>query len=129
MPKRTTKKKNSGKVLGTEKILIENFVALQKVMTNLSFKFDALSNQISKLLEIFEISAKSLAGKEFSPEKNQEDISKKLDTLSEQNKILARGVALMHEKSSPIQQQYPSQNAYQGREQFSKSAKLNASQE
>ena len=38
----------------TEKILVENFVALQKVMVNLSIKFDNLSGQISKLLELFE---------------------------------------------------------------------------
>ncbi|MBI2056746.1 hypothetical protein HYT91_00645, partial [Candidatus Pacearchaeota archaeon] len=32
--------------------LVENFVSLQKVMTNLSVRFDELSNQISKLLEL-----------------------------------------------------------------------------
>ena len=46
-----------------EKILIENFVSLQRVMTNLSEKFDGLSNNISKLLELFELSATALAKK------------------------------------------------------------------
>ncbi len=109
----------------TEKILVENFVALQKVMTNLSFKFDALSTQISKLLELFEISAKALAGKEFAPEQNQQEIAKKLDALSEQNKILARGIALVHETPRGIPTQYPPQNQYAG-EQFSKSVKINS---
>ena len=36
-----------------EKVLIDNFVSLQKVMVNLSVKFDDLTNQISKLLELF----------------------------------------------------------------------------
>lgn len=42
-----------------ENVLVENFVSLQKVMTNLSLKFDNLTNQISKLLDLFEISAKN----------------------------------------------------------------------
>ena len=40
-------------------ILIENFVNLQKATTNLAVKFETLSDQISKLLQLFEISAKS----------------------------------------------------------------------
>jgi len=55
----------SSKQIHTEKILIENFIALQKVITNLSIKFDKLTNQISSLLELFEVSAKTLAEKRF----------------------------------------------------------------
>jgi len=43
----------------TEKLLIENFVKLQKVMTNQATKLENLTLQISKLLQLFEISAKS----------------------------------------------------------------------
>ena len=85
----------------TDKILIENFVSLQKVLTNLSLKFDNLANQINKLLELFEISAKTLTEKDFDfgrSDKNSAEIIKKLDTLSEQNKIIARGLTLVHEK-------------------------------
>ncbi|KHO55254.1 MAG: hypothetical protein QT10_C0004G0041 [archaeon GW2011_AR19] len=46
--------KESEQKKSVEKILVENFVSLQKVMTNLSVKFDELSSQISKLLELFE---------------------------------------------------------------------------
>jgi len=84
-----------------EKILIENFVSLQKVMTNLSVKFDNLTNQISKLLELFEISAKSLAKTDFNlgkETKDDEEIMQKLDNLANQNKTIARGLTLMHEK-------------------------------
>jgi len=84
-----------------EKILVENFVSLQKVMTNLSVKFDSLTNQISKLLELFEISAKSLAKKDFDLEKENKDSKKiveKIDNLLDQNKIIARGLTLIHEK-------------------------------
>ncbi len=84
-----------------EKILVENFVSLQKVMTNLSVKFDALTTQISKLLELFEISAKSLAEKNVETMKAQgetKEILKKMDNLLDQNKIIARGLTLVHEK-------------------------------
>ena len=87
-----------------EEILVENFVSLQKVMTNLSFKFDNLASQISKLLELFEISAKNLAHKDFSLEKEGKDnkeVIAKLDNLLGQNKIIAKGLTLMHEANSP----------------------------
>lgn len=78
--------------------LIENFVSLQKVLTNLSIKFDSLSDNISRLLQLFEISAKSFIKKteEGNPEEN--DLLRKLDTLLEQNKTVAKGVTLMEEK-------------------------------
>ncbi len=84
-----------------EKRLVENFIALQKVMVNLSIKFDALTNKISKLLELFEISAKSLAKKDFKmekPDRDEQKVIQKLDNLAEQNKIIARGLTLMHDK-------------------------------
>tara|TARA_Y100000034_G_scaffold41320_1_gene50837 strand:- start:1185 stop:1598 length:414 start_codon:yes stop_codon:yes gene_type:complete len=81
----------------TEKILIENFVSLQKVMTNLSLKFDGLTNQISKLLELFEISAKSLAEKNPNLGGHDKQIMNKVDSLLDQNKTIARGMALFGE--------------------------------
>lgn len=85
-----------------ERILVENFVSLQKVMTDLSLKFDNLANQISKLLDLFEMSAKTLAEKEFSLEKDNKDnkkILEKIDNLVDQNKVIARGLALLHESN------------------------------
>ena len=89
------------KNLEVENILIENFVALQKVMSNLSVKFDGLTTQISKLLELFEMSAKALAEKDFDIEKNNRENAKileKIENVLEQNKTIARGLTLMHEK-------------------------------
>lgn len=83
------------------KILIENFVSLQKVMVENSIKFDNLATQISKLLELFEISAKSLAEKDFESERNSKDnkkILEKIEGILEQNKTIARGLTLMNEK-------------------------------
>lgn len=87
-----------------EKVLVENFVSLQRVMTNLVIKFDNLSNQISKLLELFEISAKTLAEKDIS--KEDQKMMEKLDSLLEQNKVIAKGIILLNEKGNPPEQEY-----------------------
>jgi len=101
--KTTTRKSSSKSNEKMEKVLIENFVSLQKVMVNLSMKFDGLNTQISKLLELFEISAKTLAEKEFVEEKEKKDnheVMEKMNDILEQNKILARGITLMHDRIS-----------------------------
>ena len=89
------------KASNTEKVLIENFVSLQKVMVNLSVKFDDLTKQISKLLELFEISAKSLAEKDVDLEKANRDtkvILEKMDNMFDQNKTIAKGLTLIHDR-------------------------------
>jgi hypothetical protein len=96
----------------TEKILIENFVALQRVITHLSEKFDSLATQISKMLNLFEISAKSLAEKEFDKTEDTKDVKKvveKLDGLLEQNRTIAKGLLLLHEEVSPMKDSIPRQ--------------------
>ncbi len=92
-----------------EKVLVENFVSLQKVMTNLSIKFDNLANQISKLLELFEISAKALAEKDFNQRGTKDDkkVIERLDNLADQNKVIARGLTLLHETPHRQVQNYP----------------------
>ncbi len=84
------------------KILVENFVSLQKVITKNTERVDFLSVQISKLLQIFEISAKSFAEKNFRPTSvNPADLQKeaeflsKLNTLLDQNKTIAKGLSLL----------------------------------
>lgn len=84
------------------RVLIENFIALQKVIIKNSERVDLLSGQISKLLEIFEISAKSFAEKNFKPvSANPADLQKeaeflsKLNTLLDQNKTIAKGLSLL----------------------------------
>ena len=101
--KRTVRKRLHPSIekVNLSKMLIENFVSLQKVMTNVSVKYDNLANQISKLLRLFELSAKTLAEKDFNPKEKQKDnkeIMEKIETLLEQNKIIARGLTLMHER-------------------------------
>jgi len=115
-PKVSIKKVNPriSNSLDIEKALIENFVSLQKVMTNLSVSFDGLSTRISKLLDLFEFSAKALAEKDFSMNKDnktEKEIHNKLNSLLDQNKIIARGLTLLHEgepqMQQPVQQMQP----------------------
>ncbi len=87
----------------TDEMLLNNFIALQKVMVNLAVKIDSLSNQISKLLELFEISAKSLAKKDFEQESKSNESKKileKLDVISQQTGLIGKGLALIHEMNS-----------------------------
>jgi len=115
--KKTTRKKTatrqSSANLKIEKALIENFIGLQKVMTNMSVKFDNLTIQISKLLELFEISAKAIVeknlelGTQITNNGKESDVVNKVNTLLDQNKILARGLTLLHEKTP--EQNYPTQ--------------------
>ena len=111
-PKKSPHKVEKKTNINAERILIENFVALQKVMANLSSKFDNLAEKLSKLLELFEISAKALAEKEFKIERGESDkrVAEKLDKLLDQNKIIARGLTLLHEPPegyTPAQQPLP----------------------
>ena len=79
--------------------LIDNFINLQKVLTNLTSKFEDLSNNISKLLQLFEISAKSFIENYPTTESGvDQEFLKKLDSLLEKNKTISRGILLMEEK-------------------------------
>jgi len=87
-----------------DQALIDNFINLQKVLTNLSSKFEDLSTNMSKLLQLFEISAKSFTEKFSEKEekpglnKNDKQLLDKLDSLLDQNKTIARGILLMENR-------------------------------
>ena len=103
--KKATKKESSKK---TDELLVQNFIALQKVMTTMSVKFEMLSEQITKLLSLFEVSAKSLAEKQgFSMDKEDKDFLEKLDKLIEQNKLIAKGLTIMDERLKKEHQEKP----------------------
>ena len=79
-----------------DELLIENFVGLQHAMTNMSIKFGSLSDNIVKLLQVFEESAKNLvSGGDRSSDK---DMLNKIDSLLTQNKTIAKGLVLMEGK-------------------------------
>lgn len=128
------KEKESGsKNSKLDKMLVENFVALQKVLVNLSMKLDGLTNKMSDLLKLFETSAKSLSEKGFDYGKyaDGKNVSQKIDTLLEQNKAFAKGLALMYEKPELNQQisQQPQEPAGTGMEMAGYQRSLGAEQE
>ena len=95
-------KKKSMSKAELEEALLNNFINLQKVLTNLSIKFDELSGNISKLLNLFEISARSFAekysGESSGDGRSDKELLGKLDSLMDQNKIIAKGIMLMEER-------------------------------
>jgi len=99
--KRTRKKKSTKSKAPTQKEiqiqLTENFVKMQKVMANLSIKFDTLSENLTKLLQLFEISAKSFVQKQ-EEQPDEAKLLNKIDTLLDQNSTIAHGLTLVEEK-------------------------------
>src|SRR3989338_10128545 len=79
--------------------LAKNLVELQKVHTNLVEKFDNLSKQLSELLTLFQMAARSFAQHPANQvaEKDSEFLDK-IDKLLEQNKVIAKGFTIMEEK-------------------------------
>lgn len=99
MAKRGTKSKSKAvSQRQIEEALIDNFVKMQKVLTNLTIKFEVLSDQISKLLQLFEIAARSFVQKQDDKIKDDRDFLKKLDTMLDQNRTIAKGLTLIEEK-------------------------------
>ncbi len=101
--KKISKNSDSNKISkNVEKILVENFISMQKIMSTLVVKFDKLEKQISSLLNLFEDSAKTLAEKEINlelkgDEEKQKEILENLKMVLDQNKLIAKGITLMYE--------------------------------
>ena len=91
-------KKTSASRSEIDTAMLENFVHLQKVLTNLALKFDQLSSNISRLLELFELSAKNFAEKAVEKGSVDQEFLKKLDALLDQNKTISKGIMMMEEK-------------------------------
>lgn len=109
MVKRGSKK--GAKSVGRDKVirlLVENNVALQKVLINLSSDISGLTREVSKLLELFKEASKTI-GEEKAVEdiikEERTDLIPKLDELIDQNKTIAKGLVLLEsvlrEKEKP----------------------------
>jgi len=82
-----------------EKALIQNLIELQKIHTDLALKFDKLSKEISSILALFEMTARSFAKSMPVGEiEKDKDFLEKIDKLLEQNKTLAKGLMLMEDR-------------------------------
>lgn len=97
MPKRGSKSNSQSKKI--EDKLIENMVELQKLNVKMIEKFEALTSQVSALLNLFEVAAKSFAGAPSTQiAVKDKEFLEKIDRLLDQNKTLAKGLTLMEEK-------------------------------
>ena len=97
-PKTIEKKKPVKKKMTArerEELLIDNFVGLQHAMTNMSIKFGSLSDNLTKLLQVFEEAAKNFISGDKGDDK---DMLNKIDSLLNQNKTIAKGLVLMEGK-------------------------------
>ncbi len=63
----------------------------------------------SRLLDLFETTAKSMSKKDF--EGDNKEMMKKMDSLVEQNKTIAKGLSMMYENTA--EQPKPVQRTYQ----------------
>jgi len=80
----------------TMDLLLENTIALQKILTSLATELKALNKKVSELFELFE--AASLSFKEAKEKGVGEiptDLADKIDTIIEQNKTIAKGLLLL----------------------------------
>jgi hypothetical protein len=94
----TSFNRNSNKKV--DMLLVENFVSLQKVLANLSEKFDLLTSRLNEMITLFEESAETVVrGEILSIEKDNQtkNILNKMERLFEQNKVIAKGLTLMNE--------------------------------
>lgn len=81
------------------KMLLENFINMQKIMIHQAEKLDKLSDNITKLLNLFELSARSFMERpEIRDVEKDKEFLDKLNALLEQNKTIAKGLTLMEEK-------------------------------
>ncbi|MEM4325986.1 MAG: hypothetical protein QXU40_01670 [Candidatus Pacearchaeota archaeon] len=111
------KKTPSSKAEEINKELLDNFIALQKVMVNLTKRIDNLSIQISRLFELFEVAAKSLVKRDLEKEERENESKKileKLETISKQASLIGRGIALIHEVNTKGLDHYPYQTKETG---------------
>lgn len=119
------KKSNKMSAAKREELLIENFVGLQRVMINLSVKFENLSDNISKLLNVFELSAKDIvANRGRQSQEVDRELINRINMLLDQNKNLINSVRNLENKQReaafpvmpPMAQSQPS-NVPQGMQQ------------
>jgi hypothetical protein len=100
VPKSIIPKKKKMSASEREELLIENFVGLQRAMINLSMKFENLSDNISKLLNVFEVSARDyMVNKGRTSPEVDKDLLNRINMLLEQNKTIINGIRSLDDKT------------------------------
>ena len=91
-----------------ENKLAQNLIELQKLNVKMIEKFDKLTEQISSLLGLFEMTAKSFGeNPAYQVSEKDKEFLEKIDKLLEQNKTIAKGLVMMEER---IREKVYSQN-------------------
>ena len=82
----------------TLKVLTENSVALQRVLADLALNLNSLTKELSQLLVLFKEASKTI-GEEKAVEgvekEDKESLLKKLDSLIDQNRTIAKSLLLL----------------------------------
>ncbi len=80
------------------KVLIQNNIDLQKILVDLSSDVKRLTEELSILVGLFKEASRTLNDEKITKDMAAEDIkgiATKLDSLSEQNRTMAKGILLM----------------------------------
>jgi len=77
----------------TISLLVENSVALQKILATVAINVDSLTKQLSELLKLFRETSKKIEEKGLDTGTKQLD--EKLSTVMDQNRTIAKGLLAM----------------------------------
>lgn len=96
MVKRGKKTKTGSKVIGNSKqdLLLENFVLLQKTLMETAVALKEVNAKINSILELFEEASRTFK----TGKKPSTDIIGKLDSIEEQNQVIARSLLLLQKQ-------------------------------
>ncbi len=99
MPKKTKKRETNQKDKKIDS-LIESSVVLQKTVIELASNFNELSKQITKLLNLFEDTAKEIAEKNLSivEETDNETVLEKIQKIIEDNNKIKKDLSEIKQK-------------------------------
>jgi murein DD-endopeptidase MepM/ murein hydrolase activator NlpD len=77
----------------SQKLLLENFIALQEAIVNIGADLKDLNKKITSLLELFENAAKK-----FEEKPETRSLASKMNEIIEQNQTIAKTLLLMNKK-------------------------------
>ncbi len=84
----------------TEKLLLENFIALQDALVNIGSDLKDLNKKITSMLELFENASRAY---EEKPESRS--LSNKLNEIIEQNQTIAKSIILLSKKFKEVKEE------------------------
>ena len=90
-------------------LIIESSIALQKVVADLALSLKKLSKDTSDMLGLFKEAAKTISAEKTEDAVKRSDMDElkgKVEELSEQNKIIAKGILLLESALKP-KESYP----------------------